>query len=215
MVAIAVADVASQAEEGGRLYEQVIGHGAVRRMADRAVFGHRRVLIGERTLFLGVAFPAQQVERFRPQVAFHLPVCVVAIGAEHLALLDRVMRRQRELGEDVRMALVAGAGSLTDMGRRFGRATSKWLMPTICGTLALAWGVWQSVQATPMRACVDECQAMVGVPDWWQCRHRSCRELSRMLPCVSWHVVQLKPLGPQIWCGPAICCMSCLSPWQR
>ena len=39
--------------------------------------------------------------------------------------------------------------------------------------------------------------------------------ISLIWPCGSWQVVQLKPLGPQIWCGPAICWNSCMSPWQR
>ena len=33
--------------------------------------------------------------------------------------------------------------------------------------------------------------------------------ISLIWPCGSWQVVQLKPLGPQIWCGPAIRCRSC------
>ena len=35
------------------------------------------------------------------------------------------------------------------------------------------------------------------------------------LPWASWQVVQLKPLGPQIWCGPATCCKAIMSEWQR
>ena len=73
----------------------------------RAVFRHGRVLVGERTLFLGMALPAQEIERFRSQVAFHLAMRVVAIAAEHLAFLHGMMRRHRELGEDVGVALVA------------------------------------------------------------------------------------------------------------
>ena len=59
VVAVAVPDMASQAEEGGRLLQQVVGDRAVRRMAVRAVLSHRRVLVGERALLLGMALPAQ------------------------------------------------------------------------------------------------------------------------------------------------------------
>ena len=52
---------------------------------------------------------------------------------------------------------------------------------------------------------MDECQAIVGACLAWHFRHRSFRDDSRICPWGSWQVVQLKPLGPQIWCGPAIC----------
>ena len=99
--------MASQAQEGGRLLQQVIGNRAVRRMAVCTVLGHGRVLVSEGPLFLGMALPAQEIERFRFQVTFHLTVPIVAIAAEHLAFLHGVVRRHRELGEDVSVALEA------------------------------------------------------------------------------------------------------------
>ena len=91
-----VAGVAPQAEERRRLPQQVVGHGAVRLMADAAVLPDRRVLEGERPLLLRVALVAQQVDGRLLEVVLIsvLPVRIVAIGADHLAFLDRVMRRQ-------------------------------------------------------------------------------------------------------------------------
>jgi hypothetical protein len=87
----AVPGMASQAQDCGRLLQQIVGDRAVRRMAVRTVLGHGRVLVSERALLLGVALPAQEIERFRFQVAFHLAMRVVAIAAEHLAFLHGMM----------------------------------------------------------------------------------------------------------------------------
>ena len=62
VLAGAVSAVAPQAQERRRLLEQVVGHGSVRLVADRAVLRHRRMLVGERTLLLGMALVAQQVD---------------------------------------------------------------------------------------------------------------------------------------------------------
>ena len=85
----AMPGVAPQAEERRRLPQQVVGHRAVRLVADRAVLGHRRVRVGERSLLLRMALVAEQVDRLRLQVPLQLPVRIVAIGADHLAFLDR------------------------------------------------------------------------------------------------------------------------------
>ena len=54
--------VAAQAEERGRLPQQVVGHGSVRLMANAAVLANRRVFKGKRALLLRVALVAQQVD---------------------------------------------------------------------------------------------------------------------------------------------------------
>ena len=54
--------MAPQAEERGRLPQQVVGHGAVRLMANAAVLADRRVFEGKRALLLRVALVAHQVD---------------------------------------------------------------------------------------------------------------------------------------------------------
>ena len=71
-------------------------------------------------------------------------------------------------------------------------------MFTVCCTFKLGCGLWQSAQATPFLAWVDECQAMVGELLSWHLRQRSVRVSGRILPWGSWHVVQSNPVAPQI-----------------
>ena len=117
VIAVAMPDVATQAEEGRGLLEQVVGDGSMRLVADAAILGDGRVFIGKRALLLGVAFPTQHVDMLGLEISLQLPVRVVAVGADHLALLDRMMRRQGVLAEDLGMALVAGLGFLDRHGK--------------------------------------------------------------------------------------------------
>jgi hypothetical protein len=106
----AVPGMAAQAEEPDRLPEQVVGHRAVRLMANTTVLRDGRMRVGKRPLLLHVALVAElvDVQTLGLQVGVLLPVRVVAVRADHLAFLDRVMRRQGVHGVDLRMALVAG-----------------------------------------------------------------------------------------------------------
>ena len=58
--------VAPQAEERGWLAQQVVGHRAVRLVADVAVLFDRRMLVDKRPLFFGVALVADHVDRLAP-----------------------------------------------------------------------------------------------------------------------------------------------------
>ena len=88
-----MAAVASQTQERRRLVQQVVGHGAVRLVAVAAIFRYGRMLVDERSLLVGMAFPAEQIQSLRLDVAFILSVCVVAIGAGHQSFIDGVVRR--------------------------------------------------------------------------------------------------------------------------
>src|SRR3972149_2040751 len=89
-------------------------------------------------------------------------------------------------------------------------------MLSVCCTFKLGCGLWQSAQATPYRAWVDECQAMVGELLSWHLRQRSTRDSGRiLLPCGSWHVVQSNPIAPQIWCDAATFSCWAMFAWQR
>lgn len=105
--ACAVAGVATQAQEGRRLVQQVIGHRTVRLVADSAILSHWRMLVSERALFFGVTFVAHHVDRGLFEVVLSLPVGIMAIGAHHLSFFDRMMRRHRILRIDIWMAFVA------------------------------------------------------------------------------------------------------------
>lgn len=99
--------VTAQAKERRGLVQQVVGHGPMRLMANRAVLGHRRMLIRERSLLVRMAPIADHVDRRLFQIALRLAVGVVAVRTYQLAFLDRMMRRHRILGIDVAVALVA------------------------------------------------------------------------------------------------------------
>lgn len=103
----AVPGVATQAKESHRLAEQVVGHRAVRIVADCAILGHRRVLVRERALFVSMALIADHVDRRLLEIVFGLAVWVMAGRARHLAFLDRMVRRHCIHCINVRVALVA------------------------------------------------------------------------------------------------------------
>ena len=60
----AVTGVATQAKEHGGLAQQVVGHGAVRIVANVAVLAYRRVLVSEWPLFFRMALIARQIDRW-------------------------------------------------------------------------------------------------------------------------------------------------------
>ena len=55
--AVAVPNVASQAEERRRLFQQVVRHRPMGLVADAAIFRHWRMLVSEWSLFVGMALP--------------------------------------------------------------------------------------------------------------------------------------------------------------
>lgn len=72
--------VTLEAQERFVLFQQVIRDGPVGIVADRAVFYHRRVLKGKRTLFVRMAFPAKIVDPlFRLQVVQAAPMVFMAV----------------------------------------------------------------------------------------------------------------------------------------
>ncbi len=83
--------VAAQAQECGRLMQQVVGYRTMWVVADGAVFFDRRVLVDKRALFIGVTSITNQVDRVGFQVPFGLSVRIVAIGAGNFSLLDRMV----------------------------------------------------------------------------------------------------------------------------
>ena len=102
--------VATQTEERRRLVEQVIRHSAVRIVTNRTILSDRGMFVCEWPLFLGMALVAHHVDGGLFEVAFRLPVSIVAIGALHLAFLNRMVRRHGVFGVDVGMALVTHLG---------------------------------------------------------------------------------------------------------
>lgn len=98
----------TQAQESGWLPEQIVGHSAVRLVADRAVFSHRRMFVRKWPLLLSVTLVTNQVHCRFFEIVFGLPVRIVAIRAHHLAFFDRVMRRHRSFRVYLRVALVTG-----------------------------------------------------------------------------------------------------------
>jgi hypothetical protein len=54
--------VTLQTQEGLVLHEHEIGHRSVRVVADRAAFGHRRMLVDERPFLLRVAAEAELID---------------------------------------------------------------------------------------------------------------------------------------------------------
>ena len=61
--------MASEAEKRWRLVQQVVRHGPVGVVADRAVLFDRSVLVNERPLLVCMAFVAREVDRFRLEVS--------------------------------------------------------------------------------------------------------------------------------------------------
>jgi len=100
----------TQTEKHRRLAEQIVGHRSVRLMANRAILGHRRMLIGKRALFVGVAPVADQVDRRLAEIALRLTVTVVAVRADHLPFLDGMVLRHRGLAIDIAVTFVAHEG---------------------------------------------------------------------------------------------------------
>lgn len=80
----------------------------MRLVANCAVLSNRWVFNGKRALLVRVALVTHKVDGRLLEVVFIsiLPVGIVAIGADHLAFLDRVMRRKRVEAVDLRVALV-------------------------------------------------------------------------------------------------------------
>ena len=80
----------------------------MRVVADRTILRHWWMLVRKRSLFVSVALITHHVHGRLFEIVLRLTMRVVAIGANHLAFLDRMVRRHRGLGIDLRMALVAG-----------------------------------------------------------------------------------------------------------
>ena len=99
--------MAPQAEERHRLAQQIIGYRAVRLVTIRAALRHRRMLVHKRPLLFCMALVAQTVDRILFEVTFGLAVRVVAVGANHLAFPDRMVRRQGAESVDRRVTFVA------------------------------------------------------------------------------------------------------------
>lgn len=78
----------------------------MRLVTDIAILGDGRMLVGKRTLFVGMAFVAGQIDSRSRQVVLHLPVGIMAVGTDHLPFLDRMVRWHRVLCIDVGMTLV-------------------------------------------------------------------------------------------------------------
>ena len=98
--------VTPQTEKCRRLMQQVVGHRAVRVMAISTALRHRRVFPHERAFLVCVTLETQLIQRFGLETAVPLSVTVVAIGTDNLALLDRMVRRQRSHAENLGMAPV-------------------------------------------------------------------------------------------------------------
>ena len=114
MVGTIMPRMAPQAEERRRLFQQLLGHSAVRIVADRAALRHRRMLPHEWPLLRGVTFEAGQVDGGLPQefvtpeeVATLGPVDIMAFGAKHFPFRNRVVERQVEQGSDLDVTPVA------------------------------------------------------------------------------------------------------------
>ena len=102
-----VSGMASQAQERRGLLQQVVLDRPVRIVADRAILRHRRVLVDERPLLIGVTLVADHVDRGFFQAPFGLAVRIMTIRADHLPFLDGVVRWHAVEAENLGMALVA------------------------------------------------------------------------------------------------------------
>lgn len=98
------------AQEWRARLEQVFCGGAMRVMADRAVFGDGLVVVDERSAFLHVAGVAGCIHAIAlHQFGSHRTMRVMTIGTGHLALWNRVMGRLVDLHA---LILVAGEANL-------------------------------------------------------------------------------------------------------
>ena len=119
-----MARVAAQAQKRRRLVQKVVGHRPVWIVTKTAVLRHRRVFPDKRPLLLRVALITEIVHRFRLQVPLGLAVAVMAVGADHFALLDGVVRWHRRHSTYLRMAFEA-RGRLVDRHRHSLGATDR------------------------------------------------------------------------------------------
>jgi len=86
------------AEEGRTLLKQIVIHRAVRVVADRAILGDRLMVAHERSAFLHVARVAGFDDAIARQHLFAGgAVRIVAVGADDLAFLDRMVGRAVDL----------------------------------------------------------------------------------------------------------------------
>lgn len=106
----AVSAVATQAQEGRRLAQQVVGDRSVWLVTNGAVFRHGGVLVGKRTLLIGVTTITDHVDRRLLEIPLCLSVTVVAVRADHLSFLDGMVLRHRCPGVDIAVTLVAHRG---------------------------------------------------------------------------------------------------------
>ena len=91
--------VAVLAQEGRSLDQQIRLVRAVRRMAVQAAFADRKVLPQQRAALLRVAVVASLVDRnFLQQLRSRRAVRVVAVGANHLRLANRMVRELVAVG---------------------------------------------------------------------------------------------------------------------
>lgn len=104
---IPVSDVASQTQESRRLAKQVVGYRAMRFVTDGAILRDWWMFVNKGTLFICVAFVADQVQRGFFEISFGLAMRIVAIGASDFSFFDRMMRRESREPEDFWMAFVA------------------------------------------------------------------------------------------------------------
>jgi len=92
--------------------KRVIGR-AVGVVTVGTVFGHVGMLVDKRPLILHVAAGASRLDRRLAQhPLIHRPVGIVAIGAVHLVLVDRMMGDLRKLITNFRMAAKASLGHI-------------------------------------------------------------------------------------------------------
>lgn len=103
--------VALGTQEGGTRFQQRRDVGTVRSMATGAVFSHGLMFPEEGTTFFGMAGEAGFINRvFLQQLGTSRAMRVVAVGANHLAFTDGVVRNLVALGT---LLLMAGK---TDLG---------------------------------------------------------------------------------------------------
>ena len=104
-----VARVATQAQKRRRLVQKVVGDRPVWIVTITAVLCYRRVFPDKWPLLLRVALVTKIVRRFRLQVPLCLAVAVMAVGADHFALSNRVVRRHRRHSKYLGMTFEARA----------------------------------------------------------------------------------------------------------
>ena len=117
--------MASQAKKCRRFPQQIVCHGPVRLVTIDAVLGCRWVLVNKRALLLRVATITNLVHGICLQVPLELAMRIVAVGADHLAFLDGMVRRKRAEGVDLRVASVANFGFLDGHRQSGGSADTR------------------------------------------------------------------------------------------